>query len=381
MSKHLFHVTKNQSAENILIQTSSTNHGFINQDGIETFNLLNGWFAFPLGFNRHDIIDHVTKSVKNLNYDHPDGYISSEPRKKLSDKLAEISGGYYSVFGLSGSDSIEAAVYISSLYHPNRKTILSLKNSYHGSTYLCRTVGKNVDNPDYVKFGKHAEKIFLELLSRQLDEDVSCLIIETCSWSHELYSYNINTWLDIRKLCKEKDVLLIIDDVAMCGGKNGSFIGIDIPNLQPDIICLGKAVSGGYFPLSATLIHPTVYEKIKNLSFDYGYTYSATVPGIESSLKYIEILEKENILASVPAVINKYCAMFDHFTSLGYIKEYRNFGTTFNIISDKDIDEQKLLNVGIFCKPNKNSMLLSFPINSSDSLIELVNQKFLNFFQ
>lgn len=381
MNKHLFHCTKNQSAENILIQTSSTDYGFITQNRIEILNLLSGWSAFPLGFNRHDIIDHVTKLVKNLNYDHPDGYTSSESRKKLSDKLAEMSGGYYSVFGISGSDSIETAVYISSLYHSDRKIILSLKYSYHGSTYLCRTAGKNVDNPDYVKFGKNAEKIFLELLSQQLNEDVSCLIIETCSWLYGLYTYDMSTWTAIRKLCREKDVLLIVDDIAMCGGKNGSFIGVDISTIQPDIVCLGKAVSGGYFPLSATLVHPSIYEKIKNLSFEYGYTYSATISGIESSLKYIEILEKENILASVPAVINKYCAMFDHFKSLGYIKEYRNFGTVFNIILDKDINEQKLISAGIFCRPYKNSMLLSFPINSPNPLIELINQKFLNFFQ
>lgn len=381
MNQHLFHSTKNQSAENLLIQTSSTDYGFIDQNGIEKLNLLSGWTAFPLGFNRHDIIDHVTKLVKNLNYDHPDGYTSSESRKKLSDKLAEISGGYYSVFGTSGSDSIEAAVYISSLYHPNRKKILSLKHSYHGSTYLCRTAGKNVDNPDYVTFGEYAEKLFLKLLSQQLNEDVSCLIIETCSWISGLYTYDVNTWIAIRKLCEEKDVLLIVDDVAMCGGKNGSFIGIDISTIQPDIVCLGKALSGGYFPLSATLVHQNVYEKIKNLSFNYGYTYSSNVSGMESSLKYIEILEKENILTSVPVIINKYCAMFDHFKSLGYIKEYRNFGTIFNIILDKDIDEKKLLSSGIFCRPFKNSMLLSFPINSTDSLIALVNQKFLIFFK
>ena len=381
MTKHLFHNTKNQLTDSTLVQTASTEHGFINQQGNELLNLLNGWFAFPLGFNRHDIIDHVANAVKHLNFDSPDGYVSSEPRARLSDKLAEMSNGYYSVFGLSGSDAIETAVYTSSLYHPNRKTILSLKNSYHGSTYLCKHAGKNVDNPDYNRFGANAEKIFLKLLDQQLTDDVSCFIIETCSWVSGLHVYSADTWSTIRDLCSKKDVLLVIDDVAMCGGKNGAFFGVDLALVKPDIICLGKALTGGYFPLSATLISPRVYEQIKTLPFNYGYTYSAAVPGMESSLKYIEILEKENILTTVPQTIEKCCRIFDHLKELGHIKNYRNFGTIFNIDLHTEINQQELLTAGIFSRPFGNSMLLAFPINSTDSFIDVVQQKLLTFFQ
>jgi putrescine aminotransferase len=339
--KHILH-TNNQGANHhdIRVQTSSAVNGFVDQQGTRKYDATLGWFAYPLGFQRHDIIDHVADTVKHIAFDYPDGHMSSTVRRQLSDKLYQLTPGYRSVFGLSGSDSVEAAIYTSRIYHNDvqKKIILSLETSYHGATELCASISgvftyqgplkhnKKIPNVDYDRFGKHAERVFFHSLTSTINEigaeNISCFIIEFCSWASGLYTYSSQFWKELQNTCQQNNILLIVDDVAMCGGKTGRFFGVDFGQVEPDIICTSKALTGGYFPLSATLLSPCVYDKIKTQSFNFGITYSANISGMASALKYISILEQENILEQVPQSVANYRQMFDHLQHLVYKSLY-----------------------------------------------------------
>lgn len=395
MQKHLFHQT-NQLTTDPILQKSCSEFGFFDQNNNEKIDLKNAWFSSPLGFKRHDIIDHVAEALKNLKYDYVDGNTTSLSRQKLANKLHDLSNGYYSIFGLSGSDAIETAIYISYMYDSNRKIVLSLDTSYHGATMLTRGLGTRtnldtanqnvvkVPNCEYQKFGANAEKIFVKGLEHKIKsagaENIACFVIETCSWIAGLYSYSDNLWQTIRTICNQNNILLVVDDIAMCGGKNGKFFGVNLPVVQPDIVCLGKALTGGYFPLSATLISDSVFKKIQDQPFQYSYTYSASVAGIESALKYIDILEKENILTQVPSQIIKYQQMLDTFKSQGFIIDYRNYGTVFSIDLPTTVDSSKLLEQGLFGRIDGSRILLAFPILATDEFITKVQTSLTNFF-
>jgi adenosylmethionine-8-amino-7-oxononanoate aminotransferase len=392
MPKHLFHLTQNQSTDNIINQVTSTEFGFIDQNGIEKLDLTQGWFSFPLGFKRQDIIDHVTQSTASLKYDFPDGYISSTARQQLSNKLYDLSNGYRSAFSVSGSDAVETAIYISSMYHNNtdKKIILALELAYHGSTALTRSLGQatefdqlnpnivKIPNIDYTRFGDSAGKVFVKLLTHHIRsigaDKISALVLETASWLAKLDTYSIDVWKEIKQLCSDNNILLIVDDIAICGGKTGSFFGIDIAQVQPDLVCIGKGMTGGFFPLSATLLNESVYAKVKELPFMFGYTHSANVSGIESAIKYISILEEEKILENVPVVIEEYQRIFNQFKQQGHIVKYNSIGTMFSLELSKSISTKTLLDCNLFCRPETNNLIVALPINpTTEFFSKLVN--------
>jgi adenosylmethionine-8-amino-7-oxononanoate aminotransferase len=351
MIKHIFH-NEIQESQQTLMQTRSVVNGFVDQGGVNKFDATLGWFSYPLGFQRHDIVDHVANTIKQIAFDSPDGHTSSTVRKQLSDKLYQLTPGYYSVFGLSGSDAVECAIYTSRLYHGDsqKKIILSLETCFHGSTDLCASISgivnyqgtfkysRKIPNVDYGRFGKHAERMFLHEFKNIINsigaDNISCFVIESCSWSGGLYTYSKQFWQGVQDTCRQNNILLILDDIAMCGGKTGHFFGVNFDIVEPDIVCAGKALTGGYFPLSATLLSKRVYNQIKNQRFEFGLTYSACISGMASALKYINILEQEHILEQVSVSIVAYQAMFDQFQKTGVIKYYRSYGTMFSIKFD-----------------------------------------------
>jgi putrescine aminotransferase len=399
MPKHLFHLTDNQTSNNTIIQTASTEFGFIDQHGIEKLDLTQGWFSFPLGFNRQDIINHVSQSVGNFKYDFPDGYVSSEARQKLSNKLHDLSGGYYSVYSVSGSDAVETAIYISNMYHSTveKRIILSLEKSYHGSTALTRSLGQSTEfdlpnpnvvkipNIDYQRFGDNAAKIFVNVLKQHIksigSNNIAAFILETAGWIAKLDTYSLDVWKEIKEVCTNNNILLIVDDIAICGGKTGNFFGIDTKQVNPDIVCIGKGLSGGYFPLSATLLSGAVYDKIKNLPFTFGYTHSANISGIESAIKYISILEEENILDKVPDVIRQYQTMFDEFQKQGHILKYNCVGTIFSLELARTISSQQLLACDLFCRPESDSLIVALPISPTKEFLSKLDNSFRRVFE
>jgi len=399
---HIFHTNTQDSDQDISIQTSSTVDGFVDQHGIRKYDATLGWFAYPLGFQRHDIVDYVADAVKHMAFDYPDSNMSSTARKQLSDKLYQLTPGYRSVFGLSGSDSVEAAVYTSGLYHNDvqKKIILSLETSYHGATELCSSISgivpytgplkhnRKIPNVHYDRFGKHAERVFFHNLTGTIDkigaENISCFIIEFCSWSAGLYTYSPEFWKELHDTCQQNNILLIVDDIAMCGGKTGRFFGVDFDHVEPDIVCSGKALTGGYFPLSATLLSPRVYDKIKTQTFDFGITYSANISGMASAIKYISILEQERILEQVPASIANYQQMFDRFQQLGVVEYYRNFGTIFlvkfnQLRYDIAYSALNLYHPRSLDRAQSGLWVFALPLTNSQSTIQQLSQKLNSF--
>jgi adenosylmethionine-8-amino-7-oxononanoate aminotransferase len=126
----------------------------------------------------------------------------------------------------------------------------------------------------------------------------------------------------------------------MCGGKSGTFFGFS-GIVEPDIFTMGKGLSGGYFPLSATLANKKIYDKMKDNLWPHGFSYSFSLSGIYSTLAYIDILEKEHILDQHTALVNQTKAIANSLVKQGLITGYNNHGLVFNLelLQDKPLEE------------------------------------------
>lgn len=347
MSKLIFPYAVNavQPVRNI---TEYTEFGFI-ENGNELLDLsLGNCGCFPLGFKRQDIIDSVTERMKDMSFCSGEFYTTNPAVLELSDRLYDLSGGYRSVFSLSGSDAIEGALRLAQLYN-GRNKFLGFKNSYHGSTYLSSSVSDATYMTGF--FGKDPRCIVSDYNLDSITDDLCAVVIETASWQNGLYDPGQEFWTGLRKICTDKNIVLIVDDIAMCGGKTGTFFGWQ-ERICPDIFTVGKALSGGYFPLSATMVSDQIFNVIKNTVFCHGFSYSFSLSGIYSTLAYLDILDHEKVLENQPRLVQAGQLLCKGLVDQELIKKYNNYGTVFNLTlnTDKPVDasfERFLYSYGI----------------------------------
>ena len=242
-----------------------------------------------------------------------------------------------------------------------KNKIIGVTESYHGSTYLSssisggsfitRTLGRN----QFCKsvYRDDNENILFNNLQNALDaDDISCVVMESCSWLGGVTPYSDNFWKSLKLLCKSKDILLIIDDIAMCAGKLGKLKGF---NVDPDIFVMGKSLSGGYFPLSSCLMTKEVFNTVKDEFWSHGFTYSFSLTGIYSTLKYLEIIEKESIFENYKYLKPKSNLMFSQLVEDGIVESYTSYGLYYNLkffpVDNIPLAQKKFfengLNVGI----------------------------------
>ena len=195
-------------------------------------------------------------------------------------------------------------------------------------------------------------RVTVEYTLDNITDDLCAVVIETASWQNGLYNPGQEFWQGLRKICTDKNIVLIVDDIAMCGGKTGSFFGWT-GIVEPDIFTMGKALTSGYFPLSATMVSEKIYNIVKEQVFCHGFSYSFSLSGIYSTLAYLDIIEKEKVFDNYPKLLRWSNNMFSRFRDeYKLINDYNNHGLVFNLTlkSDKPVDssfEKYLYQYGI----------------------------------
>ena len=326
-------------------------------------NLL-GFSCYTLGYNRPDLIDYVCDNLKNRKPEIGEQFASrvddnflNDVTYQLTDTLYDMSNGYRMFFSMSGSDANEGAIKLAAAYHKlkgnkNKKKIVSFKESYHGSTYLTQGLGLIAMTDPYYSLDRAP---FVKIIKRNFAtedidwSEVACIMVESCAWLNELNADPPEFWKKLDDIRKEHDVLIIVDDVFMGGGKTGNWFGwqhlkmSDTESFKPDIFTMGKAITGGFFQLAITLYSEKIAEQIpERFNWDHGYTYSFCLPGILSVLKTMEILKHENVFGN-NSLTNEHGSRFDInntrarniFESNGYTV-VNQLGNMFNTTDGRD---------------------------------------------
>jgi adenosylmethionine-8-amino-7-oxononanoate aminotransferase len=310
------------------------------QDGKPVVDRLLHHACFNLGYiDEYGIVDFVSDVVKSNKPEIAESYTPNAPLYlndisfKFSQKLYDITNGYKSFYALSGSDANEGAVKLASAYHnvigDTRKNVVSLIRSYHGSTMMTSSLGSDslMANPFYT-MDPHPDVIRVDV-DFDIDSinwsEVSCFVVETCSYGRGLHPFSKEFWQKLKYIRAAYDVLIVIDDIFMGGGKGHSYVGWhDLP-IKPDIATMGKAITGGFFPLSMVLYNERVDKRLGDkFIWEHGFTYNFSLPGIASAYKYIQILEEQNLLNGADDLIERATDLFNRNG-----KMLENHGTIF----------------------------------------------------
>lgn len=302
--------------------------------------------CYVLGYNNEEILNFVTDTVRKNKPEIGELYMPDNDRIRINhisfqfaEKINTITG-MKCFFALSGSDANEGAVKLASAYHyqkgnTQKKYIVSFEKSYHGSTYLTSSLGHDnfMSNPFYTLDSSNIVK----KISRDFDEEsvnwttVAAIMIETCAYGFQMIPPSADFWNKLDRIRNKYDVLIIIDDIFMGGGKTGTYVGWEKMNIRPDISTMGKAITAGTFPLSMVLYNKKIEDCLpKNFNWEHGFTYCFSLPGIASATKYLEILERDNLLANHDKIVSTARSVF---LDNGWNIQYQ-FGLHFKIEKD-----------------------------------------------
>jgi adenosylmethionine-8-amino-7-oxononanoate aminotransferase len=302
--------------ESVQVDTKHWKFGMC-RDGKKIVDSMLHYGAFPLGYDDHGIIDKVCRKLKVCKPETGDNLFKAfeptlnNPHIELSNKLYEMSKGYRSVYTLSGSDAIEVAIKLAFAYHEkqknSKKKIVSFTDAYHGSTLLSLSCGDVGLEKAYHGMNPYQDVIKISPdMHEEVDwTDVACIVVETCTHYQTINPYGFEVWEKIKLVQQKHDVIVIIDDIFMGGGKTGNFFGFSQLPIHPDIFVMGKSITGGFFPLSVAMYSEKVNEQLNDALWLHGHTYSFCLSGVLSMLEYIKVLEETNYMNNVDSLVLK----------------------------------------------------------------------------
>ena len=252
-------------------------------DDRELIDGMASWWSAIHGYNQPKLNDAAKRQIDKMSHVMFGG-ITHEPAVKLCKTLIDITPKELQHVFLadSGSISVEVAIKMAIQYcqaqgKPNKQKMLSLRGGYHGDTFAAMSVCdpdtgmhhlfNNAVNKQLFterpscRFDINQPKLFnpesiknLEQSIKSQHDELAAVILEPIvQGAGGMWFYHPEYLRQVRKLCDEYDLLLIADEIATGFGRTGKLFACEWANITPDILCVGKALTGGYMTLAATI--------------------------------------------------------------------------------------------------------------------------------
>lgn len=316
------------------------------------------------------------------------GGLTHEPVQKLSQKLQEYLPGDldYCFFSDSGSVAVEVSLKMALQYNTNmgrkRPMVLALEHAYHGDTFKAMEVG---DDEDYhFAFDEKKDVVHipteipaLEEAFEKYHDKLNCFIVEPLlQGAGGMRMYDVSFLERARQLCDQYDVLLIFDEVATGFGRTGHRFVADL--VLPDILVLGKALTGGYIGHAVTIANHKVFQAFysddNRHALMHGPTFMGNALACAVALKGIEIFEREDYMSKIRRIEEISHREMDDF-SHPLIREVRIMGgCTCVEVYDPDTLEgfQKFAyERGVFSRPFLKYMYSMVPYIIKEELVKI----------
>ena len=277
---------------------------------------VSSWWSVIHGYKHPELNEAIISQVEKFSHVMLGG-LTHEPVEKLSDKLESWLPGDldYCFFSDSGSVAVEVGLKMALQYYMNqgenqRTKILSLEHSYHGDTFKTMEAGDDEDYHFVLKaYGPNPHVIHIPTKIPALEEaflkyhsELNCFLVEPLlQGAGGMRMYDAAFLRRARQLCDQYGVLLVFDEVATGFGRTGNRFVADL--VLPDILILGKALTGGYMGHAVTVANRKVFEGFYNDNPEHALMHGPTFMGnalaCSVALKSIEIFEKQDYMSKI----------------------------------------------------------------------------------
>jgi putrescine---pyruvate transaminase len=282
--------------------------------------------ANTLGYGNEEVARAVYEQISKLHYVGTRNNMA-EPTIRLVAKLAELAPGRLSktMFVSGGSEAVETAFKLAKQYHLNRGVkprahkIISRWHAYHGSTMgaLGATDWLNIRHVSEPGMPGHSfipgpscyrnpfsmsEKAHAEFCANYLEEQiqhegpelVAAFIAEPIMQAHGVQIPPASYLQRVQKICRQYDVLFIVDEVITGFGRTGKWFAHDHFGIEPDIITLAKALTAGYIPMGAVMTTPEIADALP--IFRHLHTFSGHLGAVAAASTVVEICERDGLI-------------------------------------------------------------------------------------
>ena len=309
-------------------------------DGNKILDGMSGLWCVNAGYGRSELVDAATRQMHELPYYNSFFQCAHPPSIELAARLCEVAQPQFQhvFFSGSGSEANDTIVRMVRRYwdlmgQPERHTIISRKNAYHGSTVAAASLGGmkpmheqsglpipgivHVEQPYW--FGSDRSLAPEELgiqVARSIEdkinelgaEKVAAFIGEPVQGAGGVIIPPETYWPEVQRICNEYGILLISDEVICGFGRMGEWFGADYYGTKPDLMPFAKGVTSGYLPLGGVMVGDRVADVLigKGGEFYHGYTYSGHPAACAVAIANLKILQDEKLPERVKNDIGPY---------------------------------------------------------------------------
>ncbi len=265
--------------------------------------------VFNLGHRNPELIDLLKNSLDDL--DIGNHHLLSRERADLARFLSTLlpADMTYTVFGVSGGEAVDLAIKVARAY-TGKPAVISARGGYHGHTGLALAAG---DEKYRAPFGPAAPGFIqvpfgdaATLERAAADGRTAAVLLETIPATLGMVIPPPGYLQEVRRLCTEKDILLILDEVQSGLGRTGKLWAFEHFDIAPDILVLGKGLSGGLYPISATILKRPLESVFHEDPFIHISTFGGAEVGCRVAKRVLEISSSAGFLAHV----NEMAALF-----------------------------------------------------------------------
>ncbi|MDB3966843.1 adenosylmethionine--8-amino-7-oxononanoate transaminase [Porticoccaceae bacterium] len=324
-------------------------------DGRELIDGMSSWWCTIHGYNHPVLNKAAVQQIEKVSHVMFGG-ITHAPAVNLCKKLVSITPeGLDKVFlADSGSVGVEVAIKMAFQYwisqgQPEKNKLLSLRNGYHGDTFAAMSVCDPVTGMHHLfdqvlqknYFAPAPKTAFDDLWDEQdiaefsqiihdKGEELAAVILEPIvQGAGGMRFYSPQYLKRVRELCDEHNVLLIADEIATGFGRTGKLFACEWADISPDIMCLGKAITGGYMTLAATLCTDKVSRGIcegEAGCFMHGPTFMGNPLACSVANASIDLLLDADWQANIQRIQSRLKSALQKFAALDSVAEIRALG-------------------------------------------------------
>ena len=362
-------------------------------EGRKYVDMISSWWAAGLGHGHPRIVEAIRRQAGELQHSIL-GNLSHPRAEELSERLAALfpSRRRCVLFASDGASAVEAALKVALGYwynvgRPEKRFFAALEGGYHGDTLGACSVGYvekfhrpfrsvlfktfRAESPccGTCRYGLRPESCALECfrsMERIVEEnaqELAAVIVEPlCQGAAGMRIHSPRYLTRLSELCRSHDVLLIVDEIATGFWRTGRRFAHEHAECDPDIVCLGKALTAGYLPMSATIVREEIYQSFRDTpndhTFYHGHTFSGNPIAAATALAALDVYRREDIVGRSARTAALLAAEMESLRNIGLVSDIRCLGMIgaaelSEALSDEDISQitRRMWHAGILIRP------------------------------
>jgi len=353
-------------------------------DGTQLIDGMASWWCAVHGYNHPHLNAAMTKQIADMSHVMFGG-ITHAPAVTLAKRLVDMTPASLEkvFFADSGSVAVEVAIKMALQYwhskgQTNKQKLVTIRNGYHGDTFGAMAVCDPVNGMHSLFAGVLPQHHFiaappmgfdrpleagdldeLESTLQQHQDELAALILEPIVQGAGGMRFYSPTWLKAAAaLCKQYSVLLIADEIATGFGRSGALFACDHADVKPDIMCLGKAITGGTMSFAATLTTTEIATSISRgeaSCFMHGPTFMANPLACAVANASLDLLEQNDWQTQVDGLNQALKQQLEPALALDYVDDVRILGAIGVVQVTEAVDlgtiQKLLVDEGVWVRP------------------------------